>query len=242
MFICCSTFVRISIGSWSFEGISEHVPNPGINQLLCLSPARCFWNWLIQDLCARLSQAQLSFFLPWIPLLWTCPLCAPCVSPVLCGAPPSVDNAFLIGRKRSHYDIHSIVRYQCGDGFLQRHVPTAKCRANGKWDRPKIICIRCEFHAARFSQTLLKAVLLFVLFLARSPPRVPNIEPTLAALRLGCHCERCGSPALLSLLIIASKNITVAVAWINSPGLAQKWVGILWSALCSRLFFGGFFL
>uniref|UniRef100_A0A3Q2R109 Neurocan n=1 Tax=Fundulus heteroclitus TaxID=8078 RepID=A0A3Q2R109_FUNHE len=81
---------------------------------------------------------------------------------VLCGAPPSVDNAFLIGRKRSHYDIHSIVRYQCGDGFLQRHVPTAKCRANGKWDRPKIICIRCKFYAAPFSQTSLKAVLPFV--------------------------------------------------------------------------------
>ncbi|XP_071343551.1 neurocan core protein isoform X2 [Trachinotus anak] len=61
---------------------------------------------------------------------------------VLCGAPPPVDNAFLIGRKRSHYDIHSVVRYQCVDGFLQRHVPTAKCRANGKWDRPKIICIK----------------------------------------------------------------------------------------------------
>uniref|UniRef100_A0A3B5BD10 Neurocan b n=1 Tax=Stegastes partitus TaxID=144197 RepID=A0A3B5BD10_9TELE len=67
---------------------------------------------------------------------------------VLCGAPPTVDNAFLIGRKRSHYDIHSVVRYQCADGFLQRHVPTAKCRANGKWDRPKIICIKCEFHTA----------------------------------------------------------------------------------------------
>ncbi|XP_023260233.1 neurocan core protein-like [Seriola lalandi dorsalis] len=64
------------------------------------------------------------------------------VPTVLCGAPPSVDNAFLIGRKRSHYDIHSVVRYQCVDGFLQRHVPTAKCRANGKWDRPKIICIK----------------------------------------------------------------------------------------------------
>uniref|UniRef100_A0A667YWL5 Neurocan core protein n=1 Tax=Myripristis murdjan TaxID=586833 RepID=A0A667YWL5_9TELE len=63
---------------------------------------------------------------------------------VLCGAPPNVDNAFLIGRKRSHYDIHSVVRYQCADGFLQRHVPTAKCRANGKWDRPKIICTKCE--------------------------------------------------------------------------------------------------
>ncbi|CAJ1060216.1 neurocan core protein-like [Xyrichtys novacula] len=61
---------------------------------------------------------------------------------VLCGAPPTVDNAFLIGRKRSHYDIHSVVRYHCADGFLQRHVPTAKCRANGKWERPKIICIK----------------------------------------------------------------------------------------------------
>uniref|UniRef100_A0AAR2J8Q7 Neurocan core protein n=1 Tax=Pygocentrus nattereri TaxID=42514 RepID=A0AAR2J8Q7_PYGNA len=59
---------------------------------------------------------------------------------VLCGNPPLVDNAFLIGRKRSHYDIHSVVRYQCADGFLQRHIPTAKCRANGKWDHPKIIC------------------------------------------------------------------------------------------------------
>ncbi|KAL2089606.1 hypothetical protein ACEWY4_014294 [Coilia grayii] len=59
---------------------------------------------------------------------------------VLCGAPPLVDNAFLIGRKRTHYDIHSVARYQCADGFLQRHVPTVRCRANGKWDRPKIIC------------------------------------------------------------------------------------------------------
>uniref|UniRef100_A0A673XUF6 Neurocan core protein n=1 Tax=Salmo trutta TaxID=8032 RepID=A0A673XUF6_SALTR len=61
---------------------------------------------------------------------------------VLCGKPPNVENAFLIGRKRSRYDIHSLVRYQCADGFLQRHVPTAKCRANGKWDRPKIICTK----------------------------------------------------------------------------------------------------
>ncbi|MGH0155404.1 UNVERIFIED_CONTAM: hypothetical protein FKN15_059168 [Acipenser sinensis] len=63
---------------------------------------------------------------------------------VLCGTPPVVENAFLIGRKRAHYDIHSVVRYQCADGFLQRHVPTTKCRSNGKWDRPKIICTKCE--------------------------------------------------------------------------------------------------
>ncbi|XP_058870060.1 neurocan core protein-like isoform X1 [Acipenser ruthenus] len=61
---------------------------------------------------------------------------------VLCGTPPVVENAFLIGRKRAHYDIHSVVRYQCADGFLQRHVPTTKCRSNGKWDRPKIICTK----------------------------------------------------------------------------------------------------
>lgn len=88
--------------------------------------------------------------------------------PVLCGAPPTVDNAFLIGRKRSHYDIHSVARYQCADGFLQRHVPTAKCRANGRWDRPKIICIKCEFYTTVFSHRVggqtarLKAVFPFV--------------------------------------------------------------------------------
>ncbi|XP_061636287.1 neurocan core protein isoform X3 [Phyllopteryx taeniolatus] len=69
---------------------------------------------------------------------------------VLCGAPPHVDNAFVVGRKRSHYDIHSTVRYQCADGFQQRHVPTAKCRANGKWDEPKIICAKSNRRAHRY--------------------------------------------------------------------------------------------
>lgn len=67
------------------------------------------------------------------------------VTAVLCGPPPLVDNAFLIGRKRSHYDIHSVVRYQCADGFLQRHIPTTKCRASGKWDHPKILCTKCKW-------------------------------------------------------------------------------------------------
>lgn len=90
--------------------------------------------WVLLKHSLSLSLIDiLSFSLPFL------------FSSVLCGAPPPVDNAFLIGRKRSHYDIHSVVRYQCAEGFLQRHVPTAKCRANGKWDRPKIICIKCEF-------------------------------------------------------------------------------------------------
>uniref|UniRef100_A0AAY4EKS3 Neurocan b n=1 Tax=Denticeps clupeoides TaxID=299321 RepID=A0AAY4EKS3_9TELE len=61
---------------------------------------------------------------------------------VLCGTPPAVENALLVGRRRSHYDIHATVRYQCADGYFQRHIPTARCRANGTWDRPKIICTK----------------------------------------------------------------------------------------------------
>ncbi|XP_051554569.1 neurocan core protein-like [Myxocyprinus asiaticus] len=61
---------------------------------------------------------------------------------VMCGTPPAVDNAYLVGRKRSHYDIHAAVRYQCDDGFFQRHIPTVLCRPNGTWERPKIICTK----------------------------------------------------------------------------------------------------
>lgn len=129
-------------------------------------------------------------------------------SPVLCGAPPAVDNAFLIGRKRSHYDIHSVVRYQCADGFLQRHVPTAKCRANGKWDRPKIICIKCEF----LNWILLEApwplipicLVIFTFFLTFSKIKLL----LLAALGSTCHRAHSGLPSPLSLLI-GSKKITV---------------------------------
>uniref|UniRef100_A0A3B1IWZ8 Neurocan core protein-like n=2 Tax=Astyanax mexicanus TaxID=7994 RepID=A0A3B1IWZ8_ASTMX len=61
---------------------------------------------------------------------------------VMCGTPPAVENAYLVGRRRSHYDIHSVVRYQCADGFFQRHIPTARCRPNGSWERPKIVCTK----------------------------------------------------------------------------------------------------
>ncbi|KAM8849460.1 neurocan core protein-like isoform 2-T2 [Spinachia spinachia] len=61
---------------------------------------------------------------------------------VLCGTPPAVENAHLIGRRRSHYDIHAVVRYQCSEGFFQRHIPTARCRADGSWERPRIICTK----------------------------------------------------------------------------------------------------
>ncbi|XP_023653723.2 neurocan core protein-like isoform X2 [Paramormyrops kingsleyae] len=61
-----------------------------------------------------------------------------------CGPPPAVENAFLIGRKQERYDIHAVVRYQCSAGLVQRHAPTSKCRAGGKWERPRIICTRAR--------------------------------------------------------------------------------------------------
>ncbi|NXW85293.1 NCAN protein, partial [Alopecoenas beccarii] len=61
---------------------------------------------------------------------------------VLCGPPPEVVNAFVVGKKKEKYSIHSSVRYQCHEGFTQRHVPTIKCHVTGKWDRPKILCTK----------------------------------------------------------------------------------------------------
>uniref|UniRef100_A0A670KF43 Neurocan core protein n=1 Tax=Podarcis muralis TaxID=64176 RepID=A0A670KF43_PODMU len=63
---------------------------------------------------------------------------------VLCGPPPTVENAFPIGKKREKYSVHATVRYQCQEGFLQRHVPTIKCHVNGTWDRPRIVCTKRE--------------------------------------------------------------------------------------------------
>ena len=66
----------------------------------------------------------------------------PSLSPVLCGPPPEVANAVMVGKKKEKYSIHSSVRYQCEEGFTQRHVPTIKCHSTGKWDRPKILCTK----------------------------------------------------------------------------------------------------
>ncbi|OCU00843.1 aggrecan core protein [Xenopus laevis] len=65
---------------------------------------------------------------------------------VLCNSPPAVKNGYLIGKKREKYSIHSTVRYQCQDGFIQRHIPTIRCHRNGRWDRPRIQCVKPRRH------------------------------------------------------------------------------------------------
>ncbi|XP_023816164.1 versican core protein isoform X2 [Oryzias latipes] len=68
---------------------------------------------------------------------------------VTCGQPPVVKHARVFGAPKPHYEIGSMVRYHCKQGFIQRHAPTVRCRDNGEWDLPKVACIA----AAAFHQS-----------------------------------------------------------------------------------------
>ncbi|XP_015273612.1 PREDICTED: brevican core protein [Gekko japonicus] len=60
---------------------------------------------------------------------------------VSCSSPPEVANAQIFGKPKQRYEINSIIRYWCQEGFTQQHSPVIRCQEDGQWEQPQFTCI-----------------------------------------------------------------------------------------------------
>ncbi|XP_060109704.1 brevican core protein isoform X2 [Heteronotia binoei] len=60
---------------------------------------------------------------------------------VSCSSPPEMANAQIFGKPKQRYEINSILRYWCQEGFTQHHSPVIRCQEDGQWEQPQFTCI-----------------------------------------------------------------------------------------------------
>ncbi|TWW75424.1 Aggrecan core protein [Takifugu flavidus] len=60
--------------------------------------------------------------------------------PVMCGPPPEVKHGQPMGSSQQRYPVNTIIRYQCEEGYIQRHQPVIHCLSEGQWEEPQVEC------------------------------------------------------------------------------------------------------
>ncbi|XP_077181722.1 brevican core protein isoform X2 [Paroedura picta] len=60
---------------------------------------------------------------------------------VSCSSPPEVANAQIFGKPKQRYEINSVIRYWCQEGFTQHHSPVIRCQEDGQWEQPQFTCV-----------------------------------------------------------------------------------------------------
>lgn len=124
----CVVMIWHENGQWNDVPCNYHLPftcktGPGMQALKSKQSRLYVYSSLIRHLLSDLKDIKMSF------------------SSVTCGQPPELKNARWFGTKKERYQVNSVIRYQCNDGFRQRHPPVVRCMADGHWQKLQVECI-----------------------------------------------------------------------------------------------------